>query len=180
MEKKKIILYVALLAAIIIGGIFIVNNFTKEEVNSDNPEFASYVLAYTSGVISKTSVIKIQLTDEIVDNLNKKNKLPKRLLNFKPKIKGKFSLNGDMLEFKPDENMPSDKEYFAVFNLGRTTKVKEELQDFKFRFKTIAQAFDFAVEEQKTTDRKTLKYQQITGVTETADSETKKKYFKSF
>ncbi|RLD52389.1 MAG: hypothetical protein DRI94_03295 [Bacteroidetes bacterium] len=170
MKNKKIFLYIAGLAVIITAIILITLNFKKRTVNANNPQFAKYITAYTSGIISKNDPVQIKLTSTVTENIKDKEHLPDNLLDIKPSVDGKLSLINNTLEFTPENNLESDKEYYVEFNLGKLTKVENDLQSFNFNFKTIKQAFDYQIEEQKTIDKKTLKYQQITGYINTADA----------
>ncbi len=179
MERKKIIIYGSALAAVILGIFLITNVSKKKNLNADNPEFAPYISAYTSGVISKTSTIKIKVTSSVMESLDS-TAIEDDILSISPNIEGKLKLTGNTLEFTPTENLPSDEEFYASLNLEKITKVPDKLADFNFAFRTIAQTFDYQIEEIKTTDKKTLKYQQISGVVNTADSETKESIAKVF
>ncbi len=170
MKNKKIILYIAGLAAVITGIILITSNFKKRTVNANNPEFAKYITAYTSGVISKNDPLQIKLTSYVTDKIKDKKNLPENLFVIKPSTKGKYNLINNTIEFIPEENLKSGKEYFVEFNLGKLIKVNNELKTFSFKFKTIKQAFDYYIEQQITTDKINLKYQQITGYVNTADA----------
>lgn len=170
MKNKKIFYYIAGLAVIITAIILITLNFKKISVNADNPEFAKYITAYTSGLISKNETVQIKLTSTVTKKIKDKEHLPDNLIEIRPSVEGKLSLINNTLEFKPSESLNSDKEYYVEFNLGNIVKVKNDLQSFNFKFKTIKQAFDYQIEEQKTIDKKTLKYQQITGFVNTADA----------
>ena len=170
MKNKKIFLYIAGLAVIIAAIILITLNFKKRTVNANNPEFAKYITAYTSGVISKNDPVQIKLTSTVTDKIKDKEHLPDNLVEVNPSVDGKLSLINNTLEFTPSESLKSDKEYYVDFNLGKLTKTESNLETFSFKFKTIKQAFDYQIEEQKTIDKKTLKYQQITGYVNTADA----------
>ena len=170
MKNKKIIFYIAGLAVIIAAIILITLNFKKRTINANNSEFAKYITAYTSGVISKNDPVQIKLTSTVTEKIKDKEHLPDNLLDIKPSVDGKLSLINNTLEFTPSESLKSDKEYYVEFNLGNLAKVENDLQSFNFIFKTIKQAFDYQIEEQKTIDKKTLKYQQITGFVNTADA----------
>ncbi len=170
MKNKKILLYSAAFIVIAAAVILLVVKFGKRTVNANNPEFAKYITAYTSGVISKNDPIQIKLTGAIREALKGKEKLPDDLLEIKPSVKGKLTLIDDMLEFVPSESLKPNEEYFVQFNLSELTDVDKNLETFSFKFKTIKQAFDFQIEEQKTIDLKKLKYQRITGLLNTADA----------
>ncbi len=170
MKNKKIILYIIGLAVIITAIILITLNFKKKTVNANNPEFAKYITAYSSGVISKNEPIQIKLTGTVTEKIKDKEHLPSNLFDISPSTEGKYSLVGNTIEFIPEKSLQSDKEYTVEFMLSKLIKVDPELESFNFNFKTIKQAFDYQIEEQKTIDKKTLKYQQITGFVNTADA----------
>ncbi|MCF6365624.1 MAG: MG2 domain-containing protein [Bacteroidales bacterium] len=170
MKNKKIIFYVLGLAAIVAAVVLITTNFKKRNVNSDNPEFAKYITAYTSGAISKNSPIQLKLTSAVIDQIKDKDNLPEDLINIRPKVKGTYKLINNEIEFTPAEPLKSDKEFYVEFNLNKLIDVESELEAFNFQFKTIKQAYDYVIEEQKTIDKKTLKYQQVNGYVNTADA----------
>ncbi len=170
MKRKQILIYGSALILLTVAVIFTINYFTKTEINSDKPEFAEFIYAYTSGNISKVSDIKINLTPEVAAQLSSQKSIDK-FLSFSPSIKGTYKFDNNILTFKPEKNLPSNEEYHAIFNLGDLVKVKPELKEFIFAFKTYEQSFDHEILEQITIDKKTLKYQQISGVVHTADFE---------
>ncbi len=177
--KKQILLYSAGIIAVTLSIFFIYRHFNKLEINSNNPEFAEYISAYTTGSISKAGIIQINLTPELSGKIKEGKKL-EDLISFSPSIEGKFEIVENVITFKPEKYLPSGKEYFVVFNLGEVAKVKKDLNEFVFKFKTIEQDFDFEITEQKTTDKKTLKLQQLSGVIHTADIESLDKLSKAF
>lgn len=73
----------------------------KEVIPS--PEFASYINAYTGGVISQSSSIRIELTqDQPVVDLN--NELKENPFRFSPSLKGKaYWVSNNTIEFLPEE-----------------------------------------------------------------------------
>ncbi len=173
MNTKKITLIIVALAIsvpLIAAAVFF--GFGNDEPNSTNPEFRKYISAYTSGLVSKTSTIKIKLLSDIVEEIKDKEALPEGLFEFSPKLKGEYYWVDDYtIEFKPEEYMPSGKEYFVEFKLGKLTKVDKDLKSFDFVFNTVKQSFDISFEEYKTIDKKTLQWQQYIGYIKTADYE---------
>lgn len=170
MKLKQALIYGAVLVVLVVSAIFIIRYFNSSETNSDNPEFAKYIYAHTSGSISKTSEIKINLTPEVAALLSKEKKI-ENLLDFSPAIKGEIEINNNILTFKPKKNLPSGEKFLATFKLGEIVKVEDGLDKFIFDFKTYEQSFDFEILEQRTIDNKTLKFQQVSGVVHTADIE---------
>ncbi len=169
MNNKKIIFYVLGLLAVGASIFFITSNFSKGEITASNPEFAKYITAYTSGSISKKSPIVLKLTSAVTASIKDKDNLPKDLITLKPSVEGTTKLINNELEFTPKEELKSGEEYFVEFNLDKLIKTDDNLEQFNFAFKTITQAFDFVIDEQKTIDKKTLKLQQVTGHVNTSD-----------
>jgi len=172
--KKKVGFYIliAAIAVPVIVAIYIFA-FKVKRVNSENPEFRKYISAYTSGVISKTSTIKIKLLSDIVEKIENKEVLPENLFNISPSIDGKYYwLDDYTIEFKPEKYMDSGEEYYVKFALGELIDtIDSDLESFNFIFSTIKQSFDVTIEEQKTIDKQTLKWQQALGYIQTADYE---------
>ncbi len=170
MKNKKILFYILGLVVLGAGIFYISSKYSKGEVTASNPEFAKYITAYTSGDISKKAPIILKLTSAVTDLIKDKDNLPKDLINIKPNVKGTYKLINNEIEFTPQENLKSDKKYFVEFNLDKLINVDDDLEQFSFEFKTIKQAFDFVIEEQKTLDKKHLKLQQVSGYVNTADA----------
>lgn len=173
MSKK--IGIIILVSAILIPTLIIAYFFTfkVKNVNSEQIEFKKYISAYTSGVISKTSSIKIKLLSDVVSEIDKTKQLPKGLLKFSPSVDGEYSWIDDYtIEFQPSEKLKSGQEYFVKFALGDLLDdLDSDLKTFNFTFQTLKQSFDIVVEEHKTLDKSTLKWQQALGHIQMADYE---------
>ena len=63
-KKNKTIALVASLGVILIG-VIIYFSLKGKRNDQGNPEFAKYIESYTSGIISKTASIKIQLAGNV-------------------------------------------------------------------------------------------------------------------
>ncbi|MCQ2973474.1 MAG: MG2 domain-containing protein [Bacteroidales bacterium] len=140
-------------------------------VNCDNPEFAEYVSAYTDGVISKNSSVKIRLAEDFANLISDEN-LNNELFEFSPNIDGKcIKLDDRTLEFVPNESMHSGTDYLGMLKLDKISNVKENLRNFIFSFSTVPQNLKVSIDEQITTDRNSLKTLAINGTVKTADFE---------
>ena len=159
MKTKKIGLIILIIAVAVpaIAAAIIFGFGKNKTINCNNPEFQKYISAYTSGLISKTSTVKIKLLSDIVEEIDKNKKLPEKLFEITPKIKGEFYwLDDYTIEFRPEEMFKSGTEYYVKFKLGKLVKMTKELESFNFKFSTVKQTFDISIEEQKTIDKKTL------------------------
>lgn len=99
-------------------------------------EYALYVNAYTGGVISQSSAIRIELTqDQQLVDLN--SELKNNPFRFSPSLKGKtYWINNNTLEFVPEEGQLKPGElYQGTFELGEFVKVERKLKEFDFSFR---------------------------------------------
>jgi hypothetical protein len=107
-----------------------------------DPAFSQYIDAYTTGVISKTSTIRIQLAADANTIHTVGEELKEKLFEFSPAISGKtYWLNARTIEFKPDAWMAPDKVYEVNFKLGKVTKVPEKYSNLRFNMKTVKPSF---------------------------------------
>ncbi|MBN2683443.1 MAG: hypothetical protein JXR58_13110 [Bacteroidales bacterium] len=172
MKKRNLILVGGgAVLAIIIVLLFV---FTKKSeavpITSNNPEFAKYISAYTSGVVSKKSTIKIRLVSDLATKIQEKN-LPAGLIEVDG-VKGKTEwFDDNTVEFIPEGDLQSGKEFVVQFHLSKVARVDESLKDFNFKFETIKQNFEIQINEQKTIDKKKLQWQKVYGTVFTADVE---------
>lgn len=172
MKKSKLYIIGGGIAATLVASLLVVWLLTPGTPAPINPEFGQFITAYSSGVISKNSTIKVRLLSEIAKQLDTNEVLKKDLFDFSPSIDGKIEwADPTTLEFVPDEPLPSDKKYVAKFRLGKLLNVKGDLSTFEFGFQTIEQNFEVQIDEIQTIDKKTLKYQKILGHVLTADGE---------
>lgn len=105
-------------------------------------DFAAYVNAYTGGIISAGSTIRIELTRSLPSvELNKE--IGEKLFSFTPSIKGKsYWLNNNTIEFVPDSGqLKQGTLYNASFKLHKITDVTGNLKEFPFSFRVAALSF---------------------------------------
>lgn len=110
-------------------------------------DYAPYVSAYTGGVISQTSTIRIELAqDKPMVDLN--NELKDNPFSFSPSLKGKtYWVSNNTLEFAPEEGaLQPGKLYEVSFQLGKFVNVDSNLKEFNFSFRVQASDFSLQVE----------------------------------
>ena len=83
-------------------------------------EFAPYISAYTGGIISSGSGIRIEFTQE-QSFVTLDKELEENYFSFTPSLKGKVRwINNKTIEFLPDSgSLISGKLYNATFHLGK-------------------------------------------------------------
>ncbi|NDV81488.1 alpha-2-macroglobulin [Bacteroides sp. 51] len=105
-------------------------------------KFAAYVNAFTGGVISQTSAIRIELTKDLpVVELN--SEISGKPITFSPSLKGKaYWVSNNTIEFVPEEGeLQPGKLYQATFKLGDYMEVEKELRKFQFTFRVMERNF---------------------------------------
>ncbi|MEO7582731.1 MAG: MG2 domain-containing protein, partial [Ferruginibacter sp.] len=107
-----------------------------------DPAFSQYIDAYTTGVISKTSSISIQLATDANTTHTVGEELKEDLFDFSPSVKGKaYWLNARTIEFKPESWLTPDKIYEVNFKLGKVTKVPDKFSNLRFNIKSVKPSF---------------------------------------
>lgn len=138
---------------------------------SVDPAFAEYISAYTSGVVSSTSPLRVVFTRDMVDSSRLGSESDDRLFSFTPSISGKTVwINPRTVEFRPEQRLPAGKSYTATFALFRLNDaVPEALRLFRYAFRTMAQNFEIEVVGMSPYNSTDLSRQKIEGIVRTAD-----------
>lgn len=164
-RKTLIIISVVILMVV---GLFC--RHPKADKVSDEAMFSDYITAYTSGIVSKTSAIKIRLTDQMVEKIKPAQNKVKDVFGFNPSIDGDAKwADNNTIEFVPKKHLDSDKEYNVEFYLNKLAEVPRELRTFNFSFQTIRQNIDLTIRQVVAQTSNDLKQQKIIGSIRTAD-----------
>lgn len=142
-RKTSILLHFMLL--ILVAGLNSCARSQKEIIPSS--EFAPFVNAYTGGIVSQSSPIRIELVeDQPMVDLN--NALEENPFSFSPSLKGKaYWVNNNTIEFVPEEGALEPGEmYEATFQLGEFVKVDGALTEFAFSFRVQESNFSLRME----------------------------------
>ena len=110
-------------------------------------DYAPYVNAYTGGVISQNSTIRIELThDQPMVDLN--NELKSNPFSFSPSLKGKaYWVSNNTIEFVPEEGaLKPGTLYEGTFRLGDFIEVDKKLKEFNFSFRVQERNFTLQLE----------------------------------
>jgi len=159
------ILYTALTLLLFACG----SNEPSQEPIEIDPAFTGYVSAFTSGVVSNESTIQIRLR-ETVDGAVGGEEADAELFSFKPSIKGKAHWVSDrIIEFTPEETLPSGKLFEASFELGEIMEVPSKLETLVFQFETMSQHITVHFSGLEAYDKKNLEWQKLKGELATAD-----------
>lgn len=167
--NNKKYLFFGLIAIIILIGAFF---FLSKKKPQDNQAFAKYIDSYTSGTISKKSLIRIHLANAVqtVSDLGKPDE--RELLSFSPRIKGKiFWIDPQTIEFRPDEQLKSNQKYDATLNLSLITATDKNLEEFNFDFKVIKPGFNIVQNGLVSQNNTSVTHMKLTGEINTSDFE---------
>jgi uncharacterized protein YfaS (alpha-2-macroglobulin family) len=105
-------------------------------------QYASYLNAYTGGVISQTSTIRVELMQDR-PAVEPNTELKDNPFKFSPSLKGKaYWITNRTIEFVPDEDaLKPGQHYEATFMLGDFVEVEKDLRKFKFTFRVLERNF---------------------------------------
>ena len=170
MSKRLLVLIAGLVTATLLGLTWFGKMHSSSSETAVNPAFGAYINAYTSGMISNESTIRILLTNEMETPIEVGKPVDKSLFDFSPSIKGTTVwLDSRTIEFRPAEPLPSNTHYKAEFYLSKVIEVPSEFETFEFEFQTMQQSYEVFVDRMTTTDKKTLRTQRLEGTVSTAD-----------
>jgi len=134
-------------------------------------DVSSYVYAYTSGVVSKTTPIRVRFTKEVVDLEEVGQEVEVRLYDFEPSVAGKavWEDNRTIL-FEPESYLASGTEYQFRVMLGKIfDDVPKNTQVFAMPFRTRPLRYDLNVDGLRTSNSEDLKIQELHGEISTGD-----------
>ena len=108
-------------------------------------DFAPYISAYTGGVVSSQSPIRVQLTQN-VSSVELNAEIKEKLFSFSPSLRGKAHwVSNNTIEFIPEPGqLKPGTLYNGEFKLGKVMKVDKKASVFPFSFQ-VAQR-DFSME----------------------------------
>lgn len=131
--------------------------------------FSDYVSAFTSGVISSQSDLKIILSEPNQEAIPGNN-LPEGILGLKPKTEGRaIWLDQQTIVFTPNAPFESGKTYNVDFNLGRIADVPVEYEQMAFSFTVITQSLFVTTKGLSAPNQKDQTVQELSGTVSTSD-----------
>ncbi|MFY7965098.1 MAG: alpha-2-macroglobulin family protein [Chitinophagaceae bacterium] len=149
------------------------NSCKRKKIIEVDPEFAKYIEAYTSGVVSKKSSIRIQLATDASATHTVNENIKEALFNFSPAVEGKaFWVDARTIEFKPTKDLDIDKLYEVEFKLSKVLNVPKKFREFKFNVQTFKPSFQINDNGLRSLGKETM---MLTGEIVTADVEESKK-----
>ena len=170
---KKIHLYLVFSCIVIFCVVMLVHariGKSHQALVRVNPAFREYVQAFTSGIVSTASGIKVRLNDDFADSVVFGSPLKNSYFRFKPEIKGKtYWSDSRTLEFIPDEKLPQDQVYTAEFYLSQLLTVPDSMKTMIFQFHTMVQELTVEVDNHKAYSHADLSKEHMNGTVQTSD-----------
>lgn len=171
--RKKLLLFIGLPALIIVVALVLIQTLGRSQkgpLMRVNPAFRQYVQAFTSGLVSTHSTIRIRMADDYVDSSSVKIPIQEDLININPSVKGTlFWTDSRTIEFSPDEPLPQDKVFTVEFKLSKLVTVPDSLKKLRFQFQTMKQDFDVSIDNHKAYTSADLTKEHLNGIVYTAD-----------
>ena len=140
----------------------------KEEIKTDNIyKFKEYISYTTSGVVSVTNNIEVNLAKE-VEGWEPNIEIGSEIISVKPFVNGKIKIiNKHAFVLIPDEKLDVDTEYSVTVKLKEIYKnTPQEFKNYTFQFKTIAPNFNVQINNLQSYSKE---HQYLEGVIKSAD-----------
>lgn len=132
-----------------------------------NPAFSSYVSAFTAGIISSESDIRVRLAAPI-DSILRAEK--PNFLSFSPDIEGELSwYDSQTIIFIPKDPLPYNQAYTGKLDLTDLMEIPEEMETFEFSFRVNQQRMFPSITSVKPYDNKKLEKLFVKGNVRTLD-----------
>ncbi|MBN1338506.1 MAG: alpha-2-macroglobulin [Bacteroidales bacterium] len=152
MKNKRLILVITVIAVLAVIVIFIFSEkiFFRKQPQKIDQGFREYVSAFTSGLVSNQTKIRIKLTTAYSLDIEPGAAVPSGIFRFDPSIKGTASwVDSQTLEFTPENPLISGREYKGSFELGKIIHVPEKFRSFPLSFQVIRQGLRVTVKDLK-------------------------------
>ncbi len=165
--RKQLLLFIILANILVV----ISSCNEKQKIANVKPDkgFQEYVSAFTSGVISSRSEIRIRLASNEHQNAKAGSSANAELFSFEPEIKGTAHWeNSRTIVFQPEEALSNGTKYIGSFKLGELVKTNEKYQSFPLSFQVVAQDYRVNLGELKQ-GKSDSKFYSLTGEIATAD-----------
>jgi alpha-2-macroglobulin len=140
----------------------------KEPPASMEQEWYRYISAFTSGIVSRRSDVRVLFVNSVAET----GPAAPGLLEFSPAIDGAAEWKSAReLVFTPKEELKPGREYSAVLHVGKILKLPKDFARFAFKFVVIQPQMEISVDGLHTEDPERPFTQILKGRLETADDE---------
>ncbi len=141
----------------------------KDDFSSARNLYVDYISSYSSGIMSRTSDIKIKFAKEIEGI--EIGQQADGLFEFSPSIAGSAVWEDKRtLVFSPNEPLPSGTKYEATLALSKIiTDVPSDRKEFNFIFESLIQNYDVSITGLELYNATDIEKMKLTGTLQTAD-----------
>ncbi len=159
------------LSVVFIGAIIAIFNGKHNKAELNNKDFSSYISAYTNGVISSHSIIRVIFASDFAGSKVAGRVADKNLISFSPSVKGEMMwIDSRTIEFTPCNPFPENKEYTVTVSLDKLIKnMPKGFEEFEFSFRTIKQSMEVVVNGLELYQEASKMERRLNGVVNTAD-----------
>ncbi|MFO7869111.1 MAG: alpha-2-macroglobulin family protein [Bacteroidales bacterium] len=134
-----------------------------------DPAFSSYVISFTSGVVSNQSSIEVRFVQEF-DNVTVGEELDTNPFSCSPSIDGKAVWkDAQTIAFVPEELLPSGAIYTVTCDVDKLIEVPDNLSELQFRFQVMHQDMEFEFAGFESYSAEDYSLQKVHGIFQTAD-----------
>jgi uncharacterized protein YfaS (alpha-2-macroglobulin family) len=129
------------------------------------------VVAYTSGIISILSPVRVALTDDAMKEAPQPgDPVAGDVLKFSPSVAGKAVwVNSTTIEFTPDQPFEPGHEYRVKFQIAKLTDVGDAPKSFTFTINTIIPTFYYQLDGLSLYNKTTANMYYLTGTVTASD-----------
>jgi hypothetical protein len=139
----------------------------QQLTQQEREEFATYISAYTSDVISTGGEIVVRLTS----GMQSQHREGDRLFELTPSVRGsEVWLDERTVAFRPAQRLRSGTRYRVAFHLEKLAELKENPGPFLFEFETLRQDMEVEFAGLTTPDASDRSRQTLSGRVHTADT----------
>ena len=137
----KRVFAISSIAIVVIAGCLLTSCKQTREL-TPSTDFAPFISAYTGGMVSSTSSVRVQMTEEQPEDVWRKE-ISGSLFTFTPSLKGTAHwLDGNTVEFIPEEGeLKQGTMYNVTFALNKVMKVDKKFAKFEFSFRVEERTF---------------------------------------
>ncbi len=141
----------------------------EDKLPSPDSAYSNYIKAYSAGHLSRGEAIKIVFNDDqLKPGIHEK--VSADWFSVQPAVDGELRWSSNnVLEFIPNEYLPSSSEYKATLRLSEMTLATGELSEFRFGWRTYDQGYTATFTGVEAYESKTPTLQMVRGVVNTSD-----------
>lgn len=133
-----------------------------------DPGFSMYINAFTSGVVSSESTIKVILIEPYSD-AKAGEPIQTDLFSFEPSLEGEaYWMDDQTIEFRPKKSLGSGQSYKVDFRLHKLLDVPDRYEILEFGFIVLKQRLNVSFNGMKATN-KDFSEQELFGTVKTSD-----------